>query len=170
MLAVILAEGLWELIVSLTRNLLVPFMAQQMATDPQSPLYLGKGEFNFPAVFVSVLEFCFAGMVAIFLNLWANRGPKVRRVKIVKVSKTAAQPPARPLSIAPPTPPAAAPVQPAVNLPPPPAPTPAVNVTPVPAQPESVAAPAPPKPEKPKPPKEVYYNIVGEPINPTEDD
>jgi len=33
-------------------------------------------------------------------------------------------------------------------------------------------APAPPKakPAKPKQPKEVYYNIVGEPINPTEDD
>ena len=37
------------------------------------------------------------------------------------------------------------------------------------------AAPPPPvppkaKPAKPKAPKEVYYNIVGEPINPTEDD
>ena len=36
----------------------------------------------------------------------------------------------------------------------------------------AVVTPAKPpaKPAKPKPPKEIYYNIVGEPINPTEDD
>ena len=41
---------------------------------------------------------------------------------------------------------------------------------PVQAKPTPPPAAAPAKPEKPKPPKEVYYNIVGEPINPTEDD
>jgi hypothetical protein len=47
----------------------------------------------------------------------------------------------------------------------PPEPPPQPKATlPPPAQPAKV------KPAKPKPPKEVYYNIVGEPINPTEDD
>src|ERR1039458_2398815 len=41
--AVILAEGIWGFLASLTSNLLVPLLARVMEIDPQSPLYLGKG-------------------------------------------------------------------------------------------------------------------------------
>jgi hypothetical protein len=49
-----------------------------------------------------------------------------------------------------------------------------VSALPVPAPQQSKRTPppvvAPAKPAKPQPPKEVYYNIVGEPTNPTEDE
>jgi len=188
LIAVLLAEGIWGLIVSLTHNLIVPFLAQQMGGDPQSPLYLGKGVYDFPALFVSILELCFAGIVAVALNVWVNRGPKALRVKVVKVRRVAVPAPTSgPLSITqapppaaaravPPTPaappvPAPAPVAsqpaPAPVVPPTPQPAP-VAVAPPPAQPKPATAPA--KPAKPQKPREVYYNIVGEPINPTEDD
>ena len=189
LIAVILAEGIWGFIVSITNNLLLPVLARTMGGDVQSPLYLGKGDFNVPAVFTSVLELCFAGIAAVILNSWVQRKPKVIRSKVVRVSPIPAQPATTP------APSAVAPVQAAVSVPPPvaasaPAPAAVSAVAPSPAMPPSspgqfwtppeaarpkaAAAPAPPKtpskPAKPKPPKEVYYNIVGEPINPTEDD
>jgi hypothetical protein len=177
--AVLVAEGTWGLLSSLTRNLILPFLARQMGGDPQSPLSLGKGDYNFPAIFGSILELCLAGMVAVILNAWLNRGAK--QVRVVRVTKTAAAP-APSVSIASAVPPATA--QTPVISPPKPAPIPppvAPAVVP-PAVQKSVPAPPPvsaatppvkppvAKPEKPKPPKEIYYNIVGEPINPTEDE
>ena len=185
LIAILLAEGIWGLIVSLTRDLLVPFLAQQVGGDPQSPLYMGKGAYDFPAVLGAVLELCFAGIVAAGVNAWLNRGPKAPRVRVVKVRKIvtkAASPSvapaaAGPLSILAAPAPAAAPTP---STPPPlaqPATTPQISPAPVsvppapvPSQPKPVPVAAPAKPAKPKPPKEVYYNIVGEPINPTEDD
>jgi len=195
LMAVLLAEGVWGLIVSLTRDLLAPFLAQQLGASPQSPLYLGKGVYDFAALFVAILELCFAGIVAAGLNAWVNRGPKAPRVKVVKVRKVVTKPiapavapaPAGPLSIlaAPPSTVAPAPTFPPpqsartsptpsapapVSLPssptPEPIPTPAAVVKPPVAPKPAVAQ----KPAKPQKPKEVYYNIVGEPINPTEDD
>jgi len=186
LVAVLLAEGIWGLIVSLTRDLLFPFLAQQVGGDPQSPLYLGKGAYDFPAVWGAVLELCFAGIVAAGVNAWLNRGPRAPRVRVVKVRKvitkaaspSAAPAAAGPLSILAAPAPAAAPTPstppPAQAVPTPPiSPAPvSVPSAPVPQQskPAPPAAVAPAKPAKPKPPKEVYYNIVGEPINPTEDD
>jgi len=138
-LAVILAEAIWGLIVSLTNNLVLPALASVMGGDAQSPLYLGKGDFNVPAIFSSLLELCFAGMVAVVLNQWSQRKPKPVRAKSTRIAPVREQP-AAPLS---------------------PPPTQA-------AKPAS--APPSTPPAAPAPPKEVYYNIVGEPINPTEDE
>jgi len=133
-------------------------------------------------VFTALLELCFAGIAAAVLYAWANRGIKVTRVKMVTVKKVAGPAASKSLSIAPtpsqaiPTPAAAAPAiqsapTPAVlsapvrQAPAPPPPAPVVQPKPV------TAAPLPPpKPTKPQSPKEVYYNIVGEPINPTEEE
>jgi hypothetical protein len=188
-IAVILAEGIWGFIASVTNNLVLPLLARVMGADAQSPLYLGKGDFNVPALFTSVLELCFVAIVAVMLNSWVRRKPKPIRSKSVRVSPIPVQPAvpaASPLSVVP--------VQAAVSVPPPikaPVPAPAAAspappapVAPSPGQfwsppepspPPKLAAPPPPpkapaKPAKPKPPKEVYYNIVGEPINPTEDE
>jgi hypothetical protein len=199
-IAVILAEGIWGFIVSLTNNLVLPVLARTMGGDVQSPLYLGKGDFNVPALFTAVLELCFAGIAAVILNSWLQRKPKVTRTRAVRLSPIPMQSiaPTQP-SAPPPSPPAVVPVQASVSVPssptmsataPVPAPAPpaaapahttAAPLAPSPGQlwspPEpapqaKVATPPPPKakPSKPKPPKEVYYNIVGEPINPTEDD
>ena len=185
-IAVILAEAIWGFIVSLTSSLILPLLARTMGGDAQSPLYLGKGDINVPALFAAVLELCFAGIVAALLNSVVQRKPKMIRVKSVRVSPIPAQPAAPPA-------PAVAPVKVAVSeappitpvvaytAPQPPAPPPATTTPeqfsspPEPAPQPKAAAPPPPakppaKPAKPKPPKEIYYNIVGEPINPTEDD
>ena len=190
-IAVILAEGIWGFIASVTNNLVLPLLARTMGGDVQSPLYLGKGDFNVPALFTSVLELCFAGIAAVILNSWVQRKPTVTRSKVVRVSPIPAQPavtPPPPLAAAP-VQAAAASVQAAATAPVPVPAAPSLSAQSGPAQvppagqfwsppevmpPKAAAAPAPPKtpakPAKPKPPKEVYYNIVGEPINPTEDE
>ncbi len=201
-IAVILAEGIWGFIVSVTNNLVLPVLARTMGGgDVQSPLYLGKGDFNVPALFTAVLELCFAGIAAVILNSVMQRKPKVTRTRAVRVAPIPMQSiaPTQPMA-PPPSSPAVVPVQASVSVPssapmavtaPVPAPaTPAAvpaQTTASPAAPSpgqfwsppepppqpKVAVPPPPpkaKPSKPKPPKEIYYNIVGEPINPTEDD
>jgi hypothetical protein len=189
-IAVILAEAIWGFIASLTSNLILPLLARTMGGDIQSPLYLGKGDINVPALFVSVLELCFAGIVAVILNSVVQRKPKMIRVKSIRVSPIPAQPAAPPSApprlippvqvVAqepPPSPPVVSYSAPETSAPPPAPATPPEQFwsPPEPAQePKAVAPPPPPKPTakpaKPKAPKEIYYNIVGEPINPTEDD
>ena len=155
LIAVIVGEGVWGLIVSVTNNLVLPFLSRTMGADPQSPLYLGKGDFNIPALFTSVLELCFAGIVAVILNSWVRRPVrrKVKRMKPVPTDPVITVPSIRAVM-----PEAAG--QPAEQFWSPPQPAP-----------PKAAAPAPPpaKPAKPKPPKEIVYNSVGEPINPTEE-
>jgi hypothetical protein len=154
-IAVVLAEGIWGFNVSVTNNLILPLLARTMGGDAQSPLYLGKGDINVPALFTSVLELCFAGIAAVILNSFLQRKPKVTRSKPARVSPIPAQP-AAPR----PSPPSVAPVQAAASVPLPVAAPAAASLLPSPTA----------KAAKPKPPKEVYYNIVGEPINPTEDE
>src|SRR5579863_9242549 len=173
-IAVILAEGIWGFIASVTNNLILPLLARIMGADAQSPLYLGKGDFNAPALFTSVLELCFAAIAAVILNSWVRRKPQQVRSKSVRVSAIPAQPSApasSPLSIAPvqtavsvpppakasvPTPAAVAPV---MASPPAPAPMPGQFWSPpeASAQPKAAVPPPPPKapakPPKPKQPK-----------------
>jgi len=172
--AVILAEGIWGLLASLTSNLLVPLLARVMDGDPQSPSYLGRGELKVPALFNSFLAFCLAWIVFVLLHGWSQRKPAPVRVKMMRVPKEVSQPAARPLSILAPPEPVAVPTQTVVTPPPArqisqaPVSAPPVS-TPQQSKPTPPLVVAPAKPAKPQPPKEVYYNIVGEPINPTED-
>jgi hypothetical protein len=174
LIAVLVAEGIWGLIVSLTRDLIVPFLARQMGGDPQSPLYLGKGEFNIPGIFTAVLQFCVAGLVAVILNVWVRRPAKVTRRTLVRTGKGVVAPSVAPRTIAPasvvPAGIYAAPGDPVLAVAPLPASQPASPVAPKPpASPQPPAAQAP-KPAKPKTPREIQYNIVGEPISPMEED
>jgi hypothetical protein len=192
-IAVLVAEAIWGFIVSVINGLILPLLARTMGGDVQSPLYLGKGDFNVPALFTAVLELCFAGISAVILNSFLQRKPRMMRSKTPRVSPIPVQPaaPAQ-RTVLPPSPAVVAPTQPPVSVPPPvaaPVPTPMASSAAPPAAPPSspgqfwsppepsaqAKAAAPPtslnaKPAKRKPPKEVYYNIVGEPINPTEDD
>jgi hypothetical protein len=173
--AVILAEGIWGLLASLTSNLLVPLLARVMGVDSRSPSSLGKGELNVPALFNSVLAFCLAGIVFVLLHEWSRRKPAPVRMKTTRVPNKVSQPAAGPLSVMPPPEPVAGLIQTAVTPPPAPQisqePVSALPVRP-PQQSKPTAPPpiTPAKPAKPKPPKEVYYNIVGDPITPTEED
>ena len=172
--AVILAEGIWGLLSSLTSNLLVPLLARVMNGDPGSPTYLGKGEVNVPALFNSFLALCLTGIVSLLLYGWSLRKPASSRTKMMPVPKKVSQQTVGPLSmIAPPTA-VAAPTKDVANPP-----TAShisqapVSIPPVPTPQQSKPTPAPmaapTKPTKPQPSKDVYYNLVGEPINPTEE-
>src|SRR5271165_7161226 len=79
--AILLGAAIWSFIVSLTVNVIVPGLARVMEADPQSPLYLGKGDINVAALFVSLLELCLALIAALAVDAWSNRGPKPARKK-----------------------------------------------------------------------------------------
>ncbi len=163
-IAVVLGEAIWGFLVSITNNLALPAMARAMGGDTQSPLSLGKGDFNIPGLFASTLELCLAAIVALILNSWSQRS---RRVRVVRTSAASAE--ARPARVAAAEPPLAQVVVPS-------APTPAVPAKATTAsQTSGTIAPSthgPPTaaadPPKPKKQKAVYYNIVGEPVDPEE--
>lgn len=182
LMAVVLGEALWGFLVSITTNLAQPAMARVLGADPQSPLYLGRGDINVPALFTSVLELCFAGIVAVFLNAWTQKSARTRTV-VVRQGPVAVPRPApatnpgplpnlTPASISAPAPaPASVATSPVAAPADAPAPT---AVAPIPTtQAQPIAQPAPPQekrspqsvpPTTPKKPKKVYYNIVGEAI------
>ena len=169
-IAVILGAAIWNFIASLTVNLAIPGLARLMEADPQSPLYLGKGDINVAALFISLLELCFATIVVLAGGALFDRSPKPARRRPATVTPAVTAPSITPPAAAPspatkPAPPpreqipVAVPIEPpASDLPPSPPPQPPVTQT---------AAP-PAKPSKPPKPKKVYYNIVGERIE--EDD
>jgi hypothetical protein len=181
LIAVVLGEAIWGFLVSITTNLAQPAMARVLGADPQSPLYLGRGDINVPALFTSLLELCFAGIVAVFLNAWTQKPGRTRTVVVrqgpVAVPRPASAPsPApipspAPVSISAPVPTPAPVVSAPVAAPadsPAPAAVAAIPTTP----PEPSVQPAPQEkrspqsvpPTTPKKPKKVYYNIVGEAI------
>jgi hypothetical protein len=195
-MAVILGEAIWSLIVSVMNNLVVPWLGDVMGPSSGLPTSFTQRPYDYPDLFISVLEFCIAGMMAVMLNYFLQR-QRAGRVKPVKSSAPTApvEPPriipqavaattratspvAPPAPVAKPdpvTPPAPVTVAPA-------APAPFVAPAPV-ARPVAVAPSAPPvanlakplpsapkaEPPKLKKPKEVYYNIVGEPMPSDED-
>jgi large-conductance mechanosensitive channel len=194
-IAVILGEAIWGLIVSVMNNLVVPWLGDVVGQSSGLPASFTQRPYDYPDLFISILEFCIAGIVAVILNYFFQR-PRAGRVEPVKsVVPTAPVQPARGLPqavtavaktkspVAPPapqakqdkvTPPSPLPVAPAA---------PATFVSPArpaPVAPQSLpvadsVAPKPlpgaPKAEPPKvkKPKEAYYNIVGEPVPSDED-
>jgi large-conductance mechanosensitive channel len=171
-LALILGQAIWGLVVALTSHLLVPLIARVMGGDPNSPLYLGKGDVDVPALFVAIVEFCLAGIVAVIMNSWVQKPARIVVRKVAAAGSLSLQqaPSPAPMKQAP------AP-KPQASIPTAPIPAAAVPTVTAPVAPPvaavPVAKPAPPpapaKPDKPKAPKEVYYNIVGEPISMDDD-
>ena len=155
-IAVVLGEAIWGFLVAIAINLALPGMARVMGGDAQSPLYLGKGDFNVPALFTSFLELCFAGILAILLNSWSQKPGHVRSKPVRPIpSEATAAPVVTPLAASPATPAADTTIQEAQN------PVRSVLSTPQPPPPSPHLV----KPAKPKPPRAVYYNSVGEPVD-----
>lgn len=207
-MAVILGEAIWGLIVSVMNNLVVPWLGDVMGQSSGLPTSFTQRPYNYPELFVSVLQFCIAALVAAVLNYFFQAGT-TKTIRTVKSSAPAAAvEPARvfpqptttaaltqtPSPYTPPAPvikaePVTVPAPAAVSAAPPLAPVvdPAALAPPAPPITESTAArplptapvarPAATKPSltpkaeppKAKKPKEVYYNIVGEPM-PSDDD
>src|SRR5437867_6739159 len=198
-LAVILGEAIWSLIVSIMNNLVVPWLGDVMGQASGLPTSFTQRPYDYPDLFISVLEFCIAGIVAVMLNYflqWQRAGS----VKPVKSS--AATAPVEPARVVPQATAAAATTQATSPVAPPapvakpdpitrPAPVTLAPAAPAPfvapgsvARPMAVAPSAPPvansvakplpsapktAPPKLKKPKEVYYNIVGEAMPSDED-
>jgi hypothetical protein len=171
-IAVVLGAAIWNFIAALTTAVVLPGLARVMESDPQSPLSLGKGDFNVPAIFASVLELCFAVIAALLINSWAERRPRMAMAR----RKSPSVAPAASLSI---SAPGAATVREPLRqvATPSAAQTATPQPVPAPSQAVQVAAPVPAplaepaeseKPAKPKRPKDVYYNLVGEPVDPDE--
>ena len=229
-MAVILGEAIWNLIVSVMNNLVVPWLGDLFGQSSGLPTSFTQRPYNYPDLFVSILEFCIAALVAAIINYFFQR-PRAVRVKTVKSAAPIA--PVESLRVVPlseaPTPQPEAAMTPATTTEPtltqpaltqpaltqpaltqatmpvappvpvakpasiipappvivaPPAPAPPVAPAPIakplavapaaPSVPISAAKPQPPPPPKAKPAKptktkEIYYNIVGEPM-PSDDE
>jgi large-conductance mechanosensitive channel len=192
-IAVILGEAIWSLIVSVMNNLVVPWLGDVIGQSSRLPTSFTQRPYNYPDLFVSILEFGIAATIAVILNYFFQR-QRVIRVKpvnspvpveparVVPQAVTVANtqgtsavalpaPATKPDFLTP-----AAPIKVA-----PAGPAPSVSQT----RPVAVAPPAPPvakspatkplptapkaEPPKVNKPKEAYYNSVGEPV-PSDDD
>lgn len=183
-MAVILGEAIWNLIVSVMNNLVVPWLGDVFGQSSGLPTSFTQRPYNYPDLFVSVLEFCIAGIVAAIVNYFFQR-PRAEKVKLAqrKVSIAPVEPvrvvaqgatAAMTQATSPVTLPASVTVAPTPVVAPAPVARPVEVVPPAPSVANSVSAkplPPAPKAEPPKPEKrkEVYYNIVGEPMPPDED-
>ena len=230
-IGLLLAETALVLIGSLVRDVIFPLMAMAMGTDPNSPLSLGPQTFNWPNLLSAIMQFCLAAIVAILVNSWMQRRPKMmmraRSLSVTSVAPTiqppapvptpvqapaqrtpvpvpaaaytapvpqpvttpptvarVPQPPTTPPAAARPAAPqagapvtvaqsqAAAPAVAAAAKPVAPPPPPVTQAQPQPT-PQAAPKPAPAPttaPAKPKKPKQVYYNLVGEPIESDDED
>src|SRR6478736_5882379 len=81
--AVILGEAIWGLIVSVMNNLIVPWLGDVMGQSSGLPTSFTQRPYNYPDLFVSILEVGIAGLVAAILNFVFQR-PAVAKVRIVK--------------------------------------------------------------------------------------
>jgi hypothetical protein len=176
--AVLVAEGVWGLIVSLTRDLIVPYLGWQMGgvSQPQQNV-------NVSGIFTAVIALCLAGLVAVLLNAWVNWPVRGRAVPVAAPVERASRaslpvpPSASQAPVAPAAPVTAsgtsAPASAVMQVPSPPsaaASKPTAPPSPAPVAPKVAPVAPPPKPAKPKPPKEIQYTIVGEPISPMDED
>jgi hypothetical protein len=141
--AFLVALAIWNFLISLTNDLILPLLAGAMAGNQSSPSQLGRTTVNAAGLFSAIVEFCLTGLVAAALSYRPRRRVRVVR-KVVRVNRAAAK---------------------AATVTPTTASQPSMATT----TPNLVAA-SPVHSSKPVAPKEVFYNIVGEPINPTEDE
>jgi hypothetical protein len=82
-IAVLLGEAIWGLIVSFMNHVFVPWLGDVMGPSSGLPTSFTQRPYNYPELFVSVFEFCIAGLVAAVINYFLQR-PGARRVKPVK--------------------------------------------------------------------------------------
>ena len=178
-IAVILGEAIWSLIVSVMNNVVVPWLGDVVGQSSGLPASFTQRPYNYPDLCVSIAEVCIAGITAVILNYFFKR-PRGGRVKPVKSPVPIA--PVEPARVIPqavsavantqgtsPVTPPAPQAKPNPVIPPAPIPLarPAAVVPPAPPVANSAASkplPAAPKAEPPKlkKPKEEYYNSVGE--------
>ena len=103
--AVIVGEAIWNLIVSVMDNLVVPWLGDVMGQSSGLPTSFTQRPYNYPDLFVAVVEFCIAGLVAAILNYFLQR----RTTGKVRVQSSPSNAPAGPVRVVP-VPPSVAPI------------------------------------------------------------
>src|SRR5207248_11173569 len=78
MMAVILGEAIWNLIVSVINNLVVPWLGDMMGPSSGFPPSFTQRPYDYPDSFISVLELCIAGIVAVILHYLFPRHRVIR--------------------------------------------------------------------------------------------
>lgn len=141
LMAVILGLAIWNLIVSVIDNVVVPGFGALMGQDGSLPASFTRN-YDYPDLFVAVLKFGVAGIVAVSLNWWFQREKRVRQAVVIPrapiqegvpvtpvqaaVTVAAVAPPMRPVEAA-----AAQPTAPIPPVRPAPVVTPAAVFTPL---------------------------------------
>src|SRR2546430_16717525 len=82
-IAVILGEAIWSLIVSVMNNLVVPWLGDVIGQSSGLPASFTQRPYNYPDLFVSILEVCIPGALAVILNHFFQRH-RAGRVKPVE--------------------------------------------------------------------------------------
>ena len=82
-MAVILGEAIWGLIVSVMNNVVVPWLGDAMGQSSGLPTSFTQRPYDYPDLFVSVLEFGIAALVAALLNYFFQ-GRTAKTIKTVK--------------------------------------------------------------------------------------
>jgi len=191
-IGVLLGEAIWNLIVSSMNNLFVPWLGDMMGQSSGLPASFTQRPYNYPEFFVSFWESCIAALTAAVLNYFLQRqnaarvNPAKTAVRVnpvvapVLISQNptldrASREPSPPIAAAPVVAPAPVIYTSVTAVPPAPVTAPETADRPTPVVQE--LSPSPPLPTA-KPPqsvpkveskktekrKEVYYNLVGDPL------
>jgi hypothetical protein len=133
LIAVILGEAIWSLIVSLMNNVVVPWLGAVMGPSSGLPASFLQRPYDYPDLFVSIVELCLAGLVAVGINYFFQRPV---RTKVVVQRRPVAPATVSPVAVAPAqaVPPAQI-VTPTPTIAPPPVPRPSPPPAPVVVQP-----------------------------------
>ena len=193
LVGVILGEAIWNLIVSVINNVFVPWLGDVVGQSSGVSPSFTQRPYDYPDLLVSVLEFCIAGIMAVILNYFFQRQRAGRAkaptapvesarvvpqlasaAKMTWDTSSAAAPVAKPNLVSPPAPVVVASATTPPFVSPGPVATPVAIAHPAtPVVNSAAAKPLPPAPKADLPrlkkQKEVYYNIVGEPMPSDED-
>jgi large-conductance mechanosensitive channel len=165
LVAVLVGEGIWNVIVSLTNNVIVPWLGDVMGQSSGLPTSFTQRPYDYPDLFVAIIELCLAGLVAVAINAFFQ---KPRRVKI-KVQKRVVSPASvAPTQVVPvvTNPPPAPAVVPRTDVPVAPVVAPRPVPAAVPVSPPPVVTQPPPAPVRPAPMVEAKPAAVVQPQPP----
>ncbi len=122
LVAVIVGEGIWNFIVALMNYVVVPWLGDVLGQSSGLPTSFTQRPYDYPDLFVAVIELCLAGLVAVGINAFFQ-GPQQVKIRLPNRSVAPVAVPVTPTQVVPPTPPAPVEPRPVVAQQPAPPPT-----------------------------------------------
>src|SRR5581483_6660858 len=90
--------GIWNVIVSLMNNVIVPWLGDVMGQSSGLPTSFTQRPYDYPDLFVAIIELCVAGLVAVAINAYFQ---KPRRVQVRAQKRVISQPSVAPTQVVP---------------------------------------------------------------------